>query len=71
MSRLAFEAYYGKLDKLKRYGGSRNETSIRTAFIELIDAYCQPLGYLLVPEVEYPTAIGAKVYPDGTVKDAL
>jgi predicted helicase len=71
MSRFAIQQYYKSLDKLIRFGGSRNETSIRNAFIELINVYCEPFDCLLVPELEYETGFQTKVRPDGTVKDAL
>ena len=71
MSRFAIQQYYKSLDKLIRFGGSRNETSIRNAFIDLINVYCEPFDCLLVPELEYETAFQTKVRPDGTVKDAL
>jgi predicted helicase len=71
MSLFAIQQYYKNVDQLIRYGGSRNETSIRNAFIDLIQVYCKPIDCLLVTEIEYETAFKNKVYPDGTVKDAL
>ncbi len=71
MSLFAIQQYYKNVDQLIRYGGSRNETSIRNAFIDLMQVYCKPIDCLLVTELEYETAFKTKVYPDGTVKDAL
>jgi len=71
MSVQLIQQYHSKVEKLIRYGGSRNESALRKPFQELLDAYAQSKGLVLVPEVEYATAAGKKVYPDGTLKDAL
>ncbi len=71
MSKQLINQYYNQLDRLIQYGGSRNETSIRGAFQNLLNDYCQTRDFLLVPELEYHTKKGKKVAPDGTVKDAL
>ncbi|MFM6080301.1 MAG: hypothetical protein ACKPCI_17620, partial [Dolichospermum sp.] len=51
--------------------GSRKETSIRFAFQYLLNEYCKPRDFLLIPELDYKLPNGKLVYPDGTVKDAL
>jgi predicted helicase len=71
MSIELIQQYYTKVAKLIQYGGSRNESSLRKAFQELLDDYARSKDLVLVPEVEYATAAGNKVYPDGTLKDAL
>jgi predicted helicase len=71
MSRLLVSQYHAEVEKIIQYGGSRKETSIRTAFQNLLNAYCQPKDYLLIPELDYKTKSGKIVYPDGTVKDAI
>ncbi|VEP13849.1 Adenine specific DNA methyltransferase [Hyella patelloides LEGE 07179] len=71
MSRLLISQYHAEVEKIIQYGGSRKETSIRTAFQNLLNAYCQPRDYLLIPELDYKTKSGKTVYPDGTVKDAI
>lgn len=71
MSIQLIQQYYANVDKLIRYGGSRNESTVRKAFQELLDHYARSKNLLLVPEVEYSTKTGRKVYPDGTLKDAL
>ena len=71
MSRLLVTQYHAEVERIIQYGGSRKETSIRIAFQNLLNAYCQPRDYLLIPELDYKTKTGKTVYPDGTVKDAI
>jgi predicted helicase len=71
MSRLLVSQYQTEVEKIIRYGGSRKETSIRTAFQNLLNEYCKARDFLLIPELEYKTRNNKIVYPDGTVKDAL
>ena len=71
MTRLLISRYYAEVEKIKRFGGSKNETSIRNAFERLLNAYCNQYGFVLVPELGIKTSDGTTVYPDGTVKDAI
>ncbi len=71
MSQLLVAHYHREIDALTRYGGSRDEGSIRKAFSNLLDAYCRPRDLRLIDELEFITRQNVKVYPDGTVKDAL
>jgi predicted helicase len=71
MSIQLIQQYYAKVEKLIRYGGSRNESSIRKAFQDLLEQFASSKNLLLVSEVEFTTKKGHKVYPDGTLKDAL
>lgn len=71
MSRWLISQYHSEVEKIIQYGGSRKETSIRTAFQNLLNEYCKARDFLLIPELDYPTASGKIVYPDGTIKDAL
>lgn len=65
------QQYYTKVEKLIQYGGSKNETAIRSAFQSLLEQYCVDKNLVLVPELEYKTKFGSTVAPDGTLKDAL
>ena len=47
MSIQLIQQYYAKVEKLIRYGGSRNESALRKPFQELLDAYAQSKGCLL------------------------
>ena len=71
MSRLLISQYHAEVEKVIQYGGSRKETSIRFAFQNLLNEYCKPREFQLIPELDYKTRNGKLVYPDGTVKDAL
>jgi len=71
MSRLLIQNYHTEVEKIIQYGGSSKETSIRVAFQNLLNAYCTPKNFILIPELAYPTKYDTTVYPDGTVKDAL
>ena len=71
MSKWLISQYYSEVEKIIQYGGSRKETSIRTAFQNLLNEYCKARDFLLIPELDYPTKSGKVVYPDGTIKDAL
>ena len=71
MSRLLISKYQAEVAKIIQFGGSRKETSIRVAFQNLLNEYCKPRDFLLIPELDFKLPNGKLVYPDGTVKDAL
>ena len=71
MSRLLVTRYHTEVAQIIQYGGSKKETSIRNAFERLLNEYCRPRNYLLIPELDFKTKFNTTVYPDGTVKDAL
>ncbi|WP_204150121.1 type ISP restriction/modification enzyme [Leptolyngbya sp. CCY15150] len=71
MSRLLVTQYQAEVEKIIRYGGSKKETSIRNAFERLLNDYCKPHNYLLIPELDFKTKFNTTVFPDGTVKDAI
>ena len=51
MSKHAIHQYYNRLDQYKRFGGTRNESSIRRAFANLLEEYCLPKHLVLVDEL--------------------
>jgi hypothetical protein len=55
MSRLLVTHYQAEVEKIIRYGGSKKETSIRNAFERLLNDYCKPRNYLLIPELDFKT----------------
>lgn len=71
MSRLLISQYQAEVQKIIQYGGSRKETSIRNAFERLLNEYCKPRNYLLIPELDFKTKFNTTVFPDGTIKDAI
>ena len=60
--------YHAELRRLVDFGGSDNESSIRRAFANCLNAYCgeHRERMALVDEL----AAQGGVYPDGTVKDS-
>lgn len=71
MSIQLIQQYQAKVEKLIQYSGTRNESTLRKPFQDLLEQYARSKNLLLVPEVEYITNKGHKIYPDGTLKDAL
>lgn len=71
MSEIAINTYLKELEKLKHYGGSANETAIRSAFQNLLTTYARARGLVLVPEIRIQGSKGKPVVPDGTLKDDL
>ena len=71
MSIQLIQQYYAKVEKIIRYGGSRNESALRKPFQDLLEAYASGKNLVLVPEVELRVRGGKRVVPDGTLKDAL
>ena len=63
------EHYREELQRLKQYGGSDSEGSIRRAFENCLDAYCRDHQHKLALIAELITKRG--IQPDGTVKDSL
>jgi hypothetical protein len=52
MSIQLIQQYHTKVEKIIRYGGSRNERALRKPFQDLLEAYASSKNLLLVPEVE-------------------
>ena len=71
MSIQLIHQYHAKVEQMIRYGGTRNESTLRKPFQDLLEQYARSKNLVLAPEVEYTTRAGRKVYPDGTLKDAL
>lgn len=70
MSKQQINSYYNQLDKLIRFGGSHNETSIRRAFSGLVNSYADRKNLMLVEEIGVKGKKGNTVYPDGVLKNA-
>ncbi len=58
--------YYNKISQYKRFGGTRNESSLRRAFENLLEDYCLPKKLVLIDEIQLKNSTKR---PDGTVKD--
>ena len=64
--------YRSEVDRIIRFGGSRNEATISLAFAALINAYARPRDLLLVEQLDYFNPRQHKrVTPDGTLKNTL
>ena len=53
MSKFLVAQYHQEVEKLIQYGGTTKETAIRSAFQNLLNEYCKPKDYLLIPELDY------------------
>jgi len=73
MSIQSINNYYNKISQYKRFGGTRNETSLRRAFANLLEEYCLAKNLQFVDELIIKTghALSQRKRPDGTVRDAL
>jgi hypothetical protein len=71
MSIQLIQKYYAEVDKIIRYGGSRNESSLRKPFQDLLEQYARSKNLVLVAEVEIESKRGTRIRPDGVLKDAL
>ena len=52
MSIQLIQQYYTKVEQIIRYGGSRNEVSLRKPFQDLLERYARSKNLVLVAEVE-------------------
>src|ERR1035437_2734687 len=71
MSIQLINQYYNRRSSDLQYGGSTNELSIRGPFKDLLNHYADKKNLLLIPELAIMGTKGAKVKPDGTLKNAL
>lgn len=63
MSIQLIQQYQAKVEKLIQYSGTRNESTLRKPFQDLLEQYARSKNLLLVPEVEYITNKGHKTFP--------
>ncbi|MFY7788746.1 MAG: N-6 DNA methylase, partial [Thermoflexibacteraceae bacterium] len=71
MSLQLINQYYNELHRAKQFGGSKNETSIRGAFLNLVNGLARPKNLELVPEISIKSSIGTTVRPDGVLRNIL
>ena len=71
MSIQLIQKYYTEVEQIIRYGGSRNKSSLRKPFQDLLEQYARAKNLMLVAEVELETKRGTRIRPDGVLKDAL
>ena len=58
MSIQLIQQYLSRVDRLIRYDGSRNESSLRKAFQDLLEHYGRSKGLELIAELDYRTPDG-------------
>ena len=63
--------YYAEVEKIIQFGGTKNETAIRSAFFNFLNNYARQQGLELLQELSIKTPSGKIVRPDGTLKDSL
>lgn len=68
MSKLLITKYHNQLHEILNVGGTRNETSITFAFANLLRAYAEKKGLLLVEQFEFVGRGGKRIRPDGVIK---
>jgi len=66
MSIQSINNYYNKISQYKRFGGTRNETSVRRAFANLLEEYL-PKNLELIDELQLKHSARR---PDGTIRDS-
>ena len=71
MSIQLIQQYHAKVEKIIRYGGSRNESALRKPFQDLLEAYAAEQGSAAGAGGGVPPRAGCASIPDGTLKDAL
>ncbi len=71
MSKQLLNDYYNQLNETIRFGGSRNETTVEHAFIQLVNSYAERRGLMLVPKIAIKSTKGTNIIPDGALKNAL
>jgi len=71
MSRQFITQYYNELHRIQRFSGSRNEDTIKGAFVNLINALARPKNLELVREVTIESRLGTKIRPDGILRNIL
>ena len=52
MSTQLIQQYHAKVERIIRYGGSRNESALRKPFQDLLERYAASRDLLLVPEIK-------------------
>lgn len=71
MSKLLINQYYSNFDRAVKFGKSKNERSIRTPFLNLLNDYARKLNYEVVAEITCMGTLGRPVRPDGIVKNSF
>ncbi len=57
MSVQLIQQYYAKVEQMIRYGGTRNESTLRKPFQDLLEQYARSKNLVLVPELDTVTTL--------------
>ena len=68
MSVQLIQQYYTAVEKIIQYSGTRNESSLRKPFQDLLEQYARAKNLLLVAEVEMISRKGNRIRPDGVIR---
>ena len=67
ISQILINAYPGEVDRLRKFAVTKTEQVIREAFKDLLKNWARAHDLHFILELELPTALKTKVYPDGTI----
>ena len=67
MSQRLINTYMAEIDRLRKFGGTSTEQVIREAFKDLLKNWARSNALVFIPELQYDTNLGTRVYPDGTI----
>ncbi len=71
MSVQLINQYYSNLDRILKFSGSSNESTVRSAFYSLLNEYAHKRDLELVTEMSCMGMKGKPVTPDGIIKNVL
>ncbi|MDX2129904.1 MAG: type ISP restriction/modification enzyme [Chloroherpetonaceae bacterium] len=71
MSKLLIQTYYKNLERVRHFGKTTNETSIRNHFWNLLNGYAQKSNFEVIPEAACLGTKGKQVRPDGILKNSF
>jgi len=71
MSKLLINEYYNNYDRAIQFGKNTNELSVRNYFWNLLNHYAHGKNFEIVPEVHTLGTKGAKVRPDGVLRNSF
>ncbi len=71
MSQIIINKYYQELERIKRFSGATNESSLEIAFINLLSSFAEKYNLQLIPKYPLKTSSGKTIIPDGTIKNHL
>lgn len=71
MSQAYIQEYYREVERVRAFGATANESSMRAPFQTLLKRYADSQQLTLIHELTVHSRIGTKVRPDGTLVDEM